>query len=125
MSALDDLDELAALLGDDDGLGAVRSVLEGGHEPIDDAADENDRDELRGASLARGDADRGWHERYPQQDARRVRVRRDPDGRWRSVLRDRNADELVGYYADQHTAVVRGITALRFVAAGVPWRAEL
>jgi len=51
-----------------------------------------------------------------------VRVRRDgPDPTpWRAVLID--GDELVGYFAEHDEAVRTGVTAARFVAAGVSWR---
>lgn len=62
--------------------------------------------------------------RYPQQ-SQRVRVRRMADGRWRAALRSEDADEHVGTFDTMPEAVMRGITAARFVAAGIPWRAEL
>lgn len=59
--------------------------------------------------------------------APRVRVRRvdtEAGPRWRAYLRTADADEQVGLYDTQPQALMRGITAARFFAAGVPWRAE-
>lgn len=60
--------------------------------------------------------------------APRVRVRRDgpADKPWRAELRDPAtpfADELVGYFPTHPDAVRTGVTAARFVAAGIAWRA--
>lgn len=54
----------------------------------------------------------------------RVRVKRDGpvDTPWRAMLRDDEHDELVGYFGSHDEAVRTGVTAARFVAAGVPWR---
>jgi len=58
-----------------------------------------------------------------------VRVRRDSplDERpWRAVLLDvidgSIPDIEVGYFPTQPEAVTTGVTAARFVAAGIPWR---
>lgn len=53
-----------------------------------------------------------------------IRVRRDgtAENPWRAVLRGEVDDELVGYFGSHDEAVRTGITAARFVAAGVPWR---
>lgn len=63
---------------------------------------------------------------------RRVRVRRDPLAEqlgvepWRAVLftepDDGDGEIVVGRYLSQPEAVLRGVTALRFVSAGIPWR---
>jgi len=60
-------------------------------------------------------------------DAPIVRVRRDgPEATpWRAELRDPAtpfADELVGYFPTQPEAVRTGVTAARFVAAGIKWQ---
>lgn len=63
-----------------------------------------------------------------------VRVRRHPDPEvpdrpWLALLLDEPARDgltpptVVGRFASHHEAVTRGCTALRFVAAGIPWRA--
>jgi hypothetical protein len=68
--------------------------------------------------------------------AERVRVRRRPDpgypGRpWLAVILDGTALEgitaprSVGRYPTMGDAVRTGVTAARFLAAGVPWKAEL
>lgn len=64
--------------------------------------------------------------------AYRVRVERvrEPlppgDPSWRSLLQPLdNLGEwvVVGRFDTMHEAITRGCTALRFVAAGIPWRA--
>lgn len=59
----------------------------------------------------------------------RVVVYRHAPGEWRAELVEPADDGLaepepVGRFGTQHEAITRGITAARFVAAGVPWRAE-
>jgi hypothetical protein len=59
----------------------------------------------------------------------RVNVRREPSsGRWRAELvtppGETLGDVIVGRFDSMPEAVRTGITAARFVAAGVPWRAE-
>jgi hypothetical protein len=62
-----------------------------------------------------------------------VRVRRRPDPEqpeapWLSELVTAPGEVLgdvhVGRFATMHEAVTRGCTALRFVAAGIPWRGD-
>jgi hypothetical protein len=46
---------------------------------------------------------------------------------WLAVLRPANGDGeviRVGRFDSQREAVTRGCTALRFVAAGIPWRGD-
>jgi hypothetical protein len=57
----------------------------------------------------------------------RVRVYRTEDGLWRAVLVDAaglRPGTSVGVFDRHREAVTRGCTALRFVAAGIPWRAD-
>lgn len=55
----------------------------------------------------------------------RVRVKRDglPERPWRAMVRTEAADTLAGYFATHDEAVTAGITAARFLEAGVVWRA--
>lgn len=57
----------------------------------------------------------------------RVRVKRDgplPERPWRAMVRDAATDTLVGYYPSMPQAVTTGITAARFLAAGITWTPE-
>lgn len=67
----------------------------------------------------------------PQSTDYRVRVRRVAAGEWRAVLVDTTAgpsdasgDIIVGAFGTHPEAVRTGISALRFVSAGIPWRAS-
>ena len=62
---------------------------------------------------------------------RRVPDEQYPDRPWLARILDEpaldglTAGRLVGRYPSQPEAVRTGVTAARFIAAGVPWRAEL
>ena len=62
--------------------------------------------------------------------ARRVRVTYEPvpgSKPWRAVIvtppGDTLGDVAVGRFDSQHEAATTGVSALRFVSAGLPWRA--